>query len=81
MVETDPSIALWKAKKTIGVATGVAVSQQLVRVVLKSLGYSRFGKFGRRVYGYLRRRAPIVCKIELGANDDIILCPSSRGFI
>jgi len=41
MVENDPSFTLRKAKATIEAATGISVSQQLVRVVLKSLGYRR----------------------------------------
>jgi transposase len=41
MVENDPSFTLRKAKATIEATIGVSVSHQLVRVVLKSLGYRR----------------------------------------
>jgi bifunctional DNase/RNase len=41
VVENDPLSALRKAKATIVATAGVPVSHQLVRQVLKALGYSR----------------------------------------
>jgi hypothetical protein len=41
MVDNDPLITTRKAKVKITATRGVPVSQQLVRVVLKTLGYSR----------------------------------------
>lgn len=38
--EIDPWITLWKAKTTIVAAKGASVSQQLVPVIQKTLGYS-----------------------------------------
>jgi hypothetical protein len=40
VVENVPLIALRKAKRTMKVSTGVSVTQQFVRVVLKTLGYA-----------------------------------------
>jgi hypothetical protein len=41
MLENDPLITLGKARATMVAGTGVSVFQQLVRVVLKTQGYSR----------------------------------------
>jgi len=41
MVENDPLITLGKARATMVAGMGVSVFQQLVCVVLKTLGYSR----------------------------------------
>jgi hypothetical protein len=41
MAECDLFITLWKAKAKIVAATGVSASQQLIRVVPRTLEYSR----------------------------------------
>jgi len=40
MIENEPLISIWKVKPTILDTASVSVSQQLVHVVLKTLGYS-----------------------------------------
>jgi len=40
MIENEPLISIWKVKPTIVDTASVSVSQQLVHVVLKTLGYS-----------------------------------------